>query len=35
MELAGIGETALYAGSWSQWAADPSRPAETGHGGGS
>ena len=30
MELAGIESTALYAGSWSQWGADPSRPAETG-----
>ena len=28
MELAGITNTALYAGSWSQWAADPSRPIE-------
>jgi len=30
MELAGIESTALYTGSWSQWGADPSRPAETG-----
>lgn len=30
MELAGIQKLALYAGSWSQWASDPSRPAETG-----
>jgi thiosulfate/3-mercaptopyruvate sulfurtransferase len=30
MELAGIEQTALYAGSWSQWGADPSRPVETG-----
>jgi thiosulfate/3-mercaptopyruvate sulfurtransferase len=29
MELAGITGTALYPGSWSQWGADPSRPAET------
>jgi thiosulfate/3-mercaptopyruvate sulfurtransferase len=29
MELAGIGNTALYTGSWSQWGADPARPAET------
>jgi thiosulfate/3-mercaptopyruvate sulfurtransferase len=28
MELAGMTDTALYPGSWSQWAADPSRPAE-------
>jgi thiosulfate/3-mercaptopyruvate sulfurtransferase len=30
MELAGIGGTALYPGSWSQWGADPSRPAREG-----
>ena len=30
MQLAGIGDTALYPGSWSQWGADRSRPAETG-----
>lgn len=30
MELAGVRRTALYPGSWSQWGADPSRPAETG-----
>jgi thiosulfate/3-mercaptopyruvate sulfurtransferase len=29
LELAGRTATALYAGSWSQWGADPSRPAET------
>lgn len=28
LELAGVTDTALYAGSWSQWAADPARPAE-------
>ena len=26
MELAGLGRTALYAGSWSEWSADASRP---------
>jgi thiosulfate/3-mercaptopyruvate sulfurtransferase len=30
MELAGLQDTALYAGSWSQWGADPARPVETG-----
>jgi thiosulfate/3-mercaptopyruvate sulfurtransferase len=30
MELAGIGRTALYTGSWSQWGSDPSRPAQEG-----
>jgi len=30
MELAGIENTALYTGSWSQWGADYSRPAEVG-----
>ena len=32
LHLAGIESTALYAGSWSQWGADPSRPIETGAG---
>ena len=30
MELAGLGQTALYAGSWSEWCHDPSRPVEKG-----
>ena len=30
MEVAGLGPTALYAGSWSEWCADPSRPVEKG-----
>jgi thiosulfate/3-mercaptopyruvate sulfurtransferase len=31
LELAGYGDrTALYTGSWSQWGADPTRPAEEG-----
>jgi thiosulfate/3-mercaptopyruvate sulfurtransferase len=32
LELAGLGPTALYPGSWSAWSADPSRPAATGDG---
>jgi len=30
MELAGLGRTTLYAGSWSEWCSDPSRPVEKG-----
>ncbi len=30
MEIAGLGPTALYAGSWSEWCRDPSRPVQTG-----
>jgi thiosulfate/3-mercaptopyruvate sulfurtransferase len=30
MELAGYGPTALYAGSWSEWCSDASRPVATG-----
>lgn len=30
MELAGLGRTALYAGSWSEWCSDPSRPMAQG-----
>jgi len=26
MEVAGLGRTALYAGSWSEWCSDPARP---------
>ena len=30
MEWAGLGSTALYAGSWSDWCSDPSRPVAQG-----
>lgn len=30
MEVAGLGGTALYAGSWSEWCRDPSRPVAKG-----
>jgi thiosulfate/3-mercaptopyruvate sulfurtransferase len=30
MEVAGLGPTALYAGSWSEWITDPSRPVAKG-----
>ena len=30
MELAGLGGTRLYPGSWSEWIRDPARPIETG-----
>jgi thiosulfate/3-mercaptopyruvate sulfurtransferase len=30
MEVAGLGRTALYAGSWSEWCSDPSRPCAQG-----
>jgi len=30
MELAGLGRTALYAGSWSEWCKDPNRPVAQG-----
>lgn len=30
MELAGLGPTGLYAGSWSEWCRDPRRPVEKG-----
>ena len=28
MEIAGLGKTSLFAGSWSEWCSDPSRPVE-------
>ena len=30
MEVAGLGSTALFAGSWSEWCSDPGRPVERG-----
>ncbi|MEZ5649612.1 MAG: sulfurtransferase [Burkholderiaceae bacterium] len=30
MELAGLGGSALYGGSWSEWCSDPARPVATG-----
>jgi thiosulfate/3-mercaptopyruvate sulfurtransferase len=30
MEIAGLGRTALYAGSWSEWCSDPARPMAQG-----
>ena len=30
MEIAGLGQAALYAGSWSEWCSDPARPVEKG-----
>ncbi len=30
MEVAGLGHTALYAGSWSDWCSDPARPVAQG-----
>jgi thiosulfate/3-mercaptopyruvate sulfurtransferase len=30
MEIAGLGTTALYAGSWSEWCSDPARPVARG-----
>ena len=30
MELAGLGRSALYAGSWSEWCSDPARPVAKG-----
>jgi thiosulfate/3-mercaptopyruvate sulfurtransferase len=30
MEVAGLGRTGLYAGSWSEWCSDPKRPVAVG-----
>ncbi|MBU1352317.1 MAG: sulfurtransferase [Gammaproteobacteria bacterium] len=34
MEVAGLGKTSLFAGSWSEWCADPARPVEKGEATG-
>jgi len=33
MEVAGLGKTSLFAGSWSEWVSDSSRPVERGWAG--
>jgi thiosulfate/3-mercaptopyruvate sulfurtransferase len=30
MEIAGLGSSALYAGSWSEWCSNPNRPIAQG-----
>ena len=30
MEVAGLGKTSLFAGSWSEWCSDSTRPVERG-----
>jgi thiosulfate/3-mercaptopyruvate sulfurtransferase len=30
MQIAGLGSTALFAGSWSEWCSDPARPVAKG-----
>ena len=30
MEIAGLGRTGFYAGSWSEWCSDPTRPVAQG-----